>query len=138
MPKQFVNNFLYEKETYIIRGVCYEIYKKYRNAYKESIYHNILHEEFLKIGFSVLKNKQIPVYYNNKKVGVYIPDLIVDEKILIELKSKPFLIKNDIQQFWQYLKGSSYKVGLLINFGAPNGVQIIRRVYDEVRKIQPK
>ncbi len=133
--KKLANSFLYEKETYAIRGICYEIYKKYRNAYKESIYHNAMYEDLKSIGFLVEKNKQIAIYHNGKKVGVYTPDLIIDEKILIELKAKPFFSKSDNQQFWQYLKGSSYKVGLLINFGAPNGVQIIRRVYDEARKV---
>ncbi len=134
MKKSLVDNFLYEKETYVIRGICYEIYKKYRNAYKESVYYDIFYDDLKNASFSVEKNKQMPVYHNSKKVGVYTPDLIVDGKILIELKSKPILIKSDIQQFWQYLKGSQYKLGLLINFGAPNGVQIIRRAYDKVRR----
>jgi GxxExxY protein len=60
---------------------------------------------------------RIDIFYDNEKVGTYIPDLIVNDKILIELKSKPFLNKEDEKQFWGYLKGSKYKLGFLINFG---------------------
>jgi hypothetical protein len=49
-------------------------------------------------------------------------------------KQESYLTNDDIKQFWHYLKGSKYKVGYLINFGKPDGVQIIRRVYDAVRK----
>jgi GxxExxY protein len=57
----------------------------------------------------------------------------VNDVILIEIKAKPKLTKQDIEQFWHYLKGSNYKLGFLINFGAQKGVQIIRRIYDTAR-----
>jgi len=79
------------------------------------------------------KEKRINVYYGDKKVGTYVPDLIVNDAILIEIKAKPRLIKDDIKQFWYYLKGSEYKVGYLINFGSSGGVEIIRRIYDTAR-----
>lgn len=50
------------------------------------------------------------------------------------MKCKPRITRDDIKQFWYYLKCSSYKVGYLINFGASNGVQIIRRVCDTARE----
>jgi len=66
-------------------------------------------------------------------VGVYIPDQVVENKVIIEIKVKPFLTKQDIQQFWNYLKGSEYKVGYLVNFGKAGGVEIIRKVYNTAR-----
>ncbi len=59
------------------------------------------------------------------------PDKVVNEIIIIELKSKPFLTNGDIKQFWHYLKGTEYKLGFLINFG--NKLEIKRVVYDSVR-----
>lgn len=64
-----------------------------------------------------------------------ISDKIVDDKVLVELKCKEFLTKQDIDQFWRYLKGSQYKVGLLINFG-PKKLDIRRTVYDEARVVK--
>lgn len=67
------------------------------------------------------------------KVGTYTPDLLINDAIILELKAKPFLHKDDVQQFWHYLKNSEYRLGFLVNFGEPNGVQIVRRVYDKAR-----
>ena len=126
-------NLIYQDESYKIRGSAFEIYKKFRNAYKEKIYQNAFVISLKEKGLIVEKEKRIDIYFKNKKVGVYIPDLVVNEKIVIELKAKPKLLPDDINQFWLYLKGSSYKVGFLINFGAAEGVEIIRRVYDSAR-----
>lgn len=60
------------------------------------------------------------------------PDIIINNEILIELKVKPFLTKEDEKQFWYYLRGSNYKLGFLINFGSRN-LEIRRRVYDKAR-----
>jgi len=127
------NNFLYKEESYIIRGGAFEIYKQFRNRHKEKIYQRSLFEYLKKKGLAIEKEKQIPIYFQNKKVGIYTPDLVVSGSIFIELKCKPFITKDDIKQFWYYLKCSNYKLGFLINFGAPDGIQIIRRVYDTAR-----
>jgi len=124
---------LYKNESYIIRGGCYEVYKKFRNRHKENIYLRALVQYFLAKGLSIDKEKQIPIYFQGKKVGIYVPDIIVNDIIFIELKCKAYLTKDDIRQFWYYLTSSEYKVGYLINFGKTNGVEIIRRVYDTAR-----
>lgn len=80
-------------------------------------------------GLRAVREKQIPIYYLGEKVGVYTPDIIVNDSIIVELKAKPFIHKEDLQQFWYYLKNSEFSLGFLVNFGEPNGVRIIRRVY---------
>lgn len=124
---------LYKNESYIVQGGAFEIYKQFRNRHKEKIYAKALTEYLKSKNLTVASEKQIPIYFQNKKVGVYIPDIIVNDSIFIELKCKPYLAKDDINQFWYYLKNSDYKVGYLINFGGNNGVQIIRRIYDTAR-----
>ncbi|MBI2074437.1 MAG: GxxExxY protein [Candidatus Levybacteria bacterium] len=124
---------LYPQESYLIRGACFAIYKKFRNTQKESIYQKSLVEELRSKGLMVEREKQLSVYHMGVKVGVYTPDLLVGNVIIIELKAKPFLHKEDIQQFWHYLKNSEFKLGFLVNFGEPYGVKIIRRVYETAR-----
>ena len=133
--EQKQNSFLYQKESYIIRGGAFEIYKQFRNRHKEKIYQRSFLEYLKSSGLTIEKEKQISVFFQDKKVGVYIPDLVVNNAIFIELKVKPFITQDDINQFWYYLKCSNYRLGFLINFGAPDGVQIIRRVYDTARKV---
>ncbi len=130
--KNETREFLYADITYKIRGACFKIWKQFGGGFKEVIIERSLKQELINQGLEVETQKQIPVYYEDKKVGVYIPDMIVNDKVLIELKSKLFITKDDEKQFWLYLKGSEYKLGLLINFG-PKKLEIKRRIYDKAR-----
>lgn len=125
-------DLLYKDITYDIRGACFWVYKEFGGAFKEKIIERALAEELKKRKRDVETQKKIDIYYLSKKVGCYVPDMIVDSKVLTEIKCKEFLTKQDIDQFWKYLKGSQYKVGLLINFG-PKGLEIKRVVYDTAR-----
>lgn len=124
---------LYPEESYIIRGVAFDVYKAFRNRHKETVYQNALALGLRHSNLTVDLEKHLPVYYAGRRVGTYVPDLVVNEKILVELKAKPIVLKEDLKQFWEYPKASEYRLGLLINFGASDGVQIIRRVYDKAR-----
>ncbi len=108
---------LYEEESYKIRGACFAVYNNLGGGIKEAIIGRALLKEFTDLGFSVSSQKRIDVMYKEEKVGVYIPDFIIEDKIICELKSKPFISKEDEKQFWGYLKGSNFKLGFLINFG---------------------
>ena len=90
---------LYKKESYIIQGGAFEIYKQFRNRHKEKVYLRAYIAYLQEKGLTVEREKQIPVYFNGKKVGVYIPDLVVNGRIFIELKCKPRITKEDIKQF---------------------------------------
>jgi GxxExxY protein len=128
-----MNKLLYQDQTFKIRGTVFDIYKKLKNFQKEKVYQEALFIGLKQQGFEVQKEKRIDIYYEKQKVGIYVPDMIVNNIILIELKAKPILTKDDTAQFWHYLRNSDYKIGLLVNFGSPNKVQIIRRVYDTAR-----
>lgn len=128
-----MTKLLYHDESYRIRGACFAVYQQFRNTQKESVYQKALLQQLRTLGLTAEGEKQLPVFFLKTKVGVYIPDILVNGAIIIELKAKPFLHKEDIRQFWYYLKNSEFKLGFLINFGEPNGVKIIRRIYDSAR-----
>lgn len=128
-----VKDFLYEKESYLIRGACFEVWKEFKGMFKESVIDNALTIALESRRLKIESQKRINIYFKDKKVGTYIPDKIVNDCILIELKSKFFITKQDLEQFWKYLKGSKYKLGFLINF-SPTGLVIKRIVYDKARK----
>ena len=130
--KNRVEDFLYEKETYLIRGGCFEVWKEFKGMFKEKIIERALVIAIKNKGLKVETQKRIDIYFQGEKIGSYVPDIIVDNKILIELKSKPFITKQDQEQFWKYLKGSQYKLGLLINF-SPTNLQIKRIAFDTAR-----
>ena len=116
MKKNKIPDFLYEEESYKIRGACFNVYNTLGGGIKEKIIERALTKELLSQGMTVGNQTRINIVYKNEKIGVYIPDLVVDNKIIIEIKSKPFITKEDKKQFWSYLKGSKYKLGFLIGF----------------------
>ncbi|PIQ68324.1 MAG: hypothetical protein COV91_04690 [Candidatus Taylorbacteria bacterium CG11_big_fil_rev_8_21_14_0_20_46_11] len=124
-----MSKILYEDESYIIRGACFDIYKEFRNRHKEKIYNVALFRCLKRQGLKVEREKQIPIHFQGEKVGVYIPDIVIGNRILIELKCKPCITKEDISQFWYYIKVTGFRLGFLVNFGSENGVEIIRRIY---------
>lgn len=124
---------LYEDITFQIRGACFGVYKEFGGAFKESIVDRALTKELSRRGLIVDDQKRIDIYYRGEKVGVYIPDKIINDKILLEIKCKPFLSKSDLDQFWKYLKGSSYQLGMLVNF-SPEKLEIKRIIYQKARK----
>lgn len=128
------SKLIYEEESYLIRGGAFEIYKQFRNRHKEVVYGRALAKYLSDRGLKVEKEKRLPVYFEDIKVGTYTPDIVVNDLIFIELKCKSFITREDQEQFWHYLKISDYKLGFLINFGATNGVQIVRRIYDKTSR----
>ncbi len=126
------NHLLYEDITYKIRSAIFAVKKNISLGHKELIYQKALEEEFKKIGLYFEKQKIIDVFYNNKKVGVYQPDFVIEDKIIVEIKALPFLGQTEEKQLWSYLKGSHYKLALLVNFGGKD-IEIKRIVYDLAR-----
>lgn len=122
-------NLIYPHESYLIRGACFSVYKHFRNTQKEIIYQKALEKEMRLKGLMVEREKHLPVFYLEEKIGTYIPDFLINGSILLELKAKPLLHNDDIQQFWYYLKNSQFRLGFLVNFGEKDGIKIIRRVY---------
>ena len=127
------NDFLYPELTYEIRGAIFSVWKKLGPAFKESVYQKALEKELIKRNISFIAQKQIPIIYDDEKIGIYKPDFIINDKILIEIKVLPRLTKLEEKQLWYYLKGTNYKLALLVNFGSQR-LQIKRWIYDKARK----
>ena len=137
MPKRLVKNFLYPELTYRIRGATYKVHQALGSGHKESVYHKALAKEFELSNIHFKTEVTLPVIYEGEKVGTYRPDFIVDDKVLIELKAVPIMPIQAEQQLSYYLRGTEYKIGLLVNFGASSLV-IKRKIWDRNRSNQLK
>ncbi|MCX6713825.1 MAG: GxxExxY protein, partial [Candidatus Vogelbacteria bacterium] len=126
------NNFLYRDLSYVIRNSIFTVANSLGLGHKEIIYQKALAEEFKKNKLAFDREKQIPIMYSGKKVGVYVPDFVIENKIIVELKAIPFLGTSEKKQAWNYLKGSDYRLALLVNF-SPKQVEIERIIYDIAR-----
>lgn len=130
---QIINdNFLYRDLSYKIRGCFFEVYNDLGPAHKEQVYHESLEIMFEDANIPFDTKKRIPILFKGKKVGIYVPDFIVDNKIIIEIKSVLNMPKVFENQLYYYLRGTSYKVGYLVNFGNEH-LDIRRRVFDKIR-----
>ncbi len=130
---KIVENFLFPEESYKIRGACFDVWKQFRGSFKESIVDKALTLAMQARRLTVEDQKRINIYYLGEKVGVYVPDKIVNGIILIEVKFKVFSTLQDIRTFWDYLKASDYKLGFFVNY-SPKKLEIKRVVYDTARK----
>lgn len=106
-----------------------KVYNELGPGLKESIYGNAFEELLKQEEIFYQREPNMPVEFEGKKVGDYRPDFLVYNKIIVELKSVPQIPRTQIQRVYQYLKSSKYKLGFIINFGAPK-LQIIRRIFD--------
>ena len=109
--------YLHEELTSKIINCFYTVYNKLGYGFLEKVYENSLKLELEKHGLSVEKQKPIKVYYENKEVGEYFADLIVENKIIIEIKAAESLCKEHELQIINYLKATEIEIGLLLNFG---------------------
>ena len=137
MSKRLVKNFLYGELTYKIRGAMYKVHQTLGSGHKEGIYHKALIKEFELRSIPFKTEATLSVVYEGVKVGNYRPDFIVDEKVLIELKALPILPTQAERQLSYYLRGTDYKLGLLVNFGSSSLV-IKRKIWDKNRLNQSK
>jgi len=96
-------------------------------GFLEAVYQNALLIELLKAGIRAEKEKKIQVYYDTQLVGDYMADIIVEDKVILELKSVKELHPAHEAQLINYLKATGIEVGLLINFG--ERVEIKRKVF---------
>jgi len=101
-----------------IIGYCFEVHKEIGPGFNEKIYHNALKLLFDQKGLRYETEKEFEVFYLNKKVGSFRTDLIVENQVIVEIKSLagniPIIFEH---QLISYLKASRLHVGLLINFG---------------------
>jgi len=105
--------------TYKINGAVFEVNKVLGAGFLEKVYENALLIELHNSGLKAESQIPINVKYKGKVAGEYFADIIVENKIIIELKSVDKLLKIHEAQLLNYLKATSYKLGLLVNFTHP-------------------
>ena len=107
----------YKYLTEKITGCAYEVYNKMGFEYLESVYEKCLLIELRKAGLTAEAQKPIKVQYDGEIVGDFIADIVVNDTVIIELKSVRRIVKAHEAQLVNYLKATEIEVGLLLNFG---------------------
>jgi GxxExxY protein len=117
----------YGSETSLIIGCAMKVHTFFGKGFKEIIYQRSLQIDLIEQGLDCRCEVQKDVIYHGNLVGIKRLDMIVERKILVELKVLPFLDRASVQQVVNYLKVFDLEVGLLLNFGS-DSLQIKRIV----------
>ncbi len=116
----------HEDLTEKIIGCAYRVYNKMGFGFLESVYEKCLLIELRKSGLEAESQKPITVYYDNEIVGEFKADILVNDMIILELKSVRKVIAAHEVQLVNYLVATGKHVGLLLNFGE-SGVDVKRK-----------
>jgi len=110
-------------------GCAFRVYNKMGFGYLESVYEKCIHVELNKIGLKFESQQPITVYYDDELVGEFIADLVIEDVLVVELKSVKRILRAHEMQLVNYLTSTGKPVGLIINFGELK-VDIKRKVKD--------
>ena len=110
-------DLLHKELSDLIINAFYTVYNALGYGFLEKVYENALFTELKNKGLHCEKQKPIKVYYDQKVVGEYFADIIVEDSIIIELKATESLMDEHEVQLVNYLKATEIEVGLLLNFG---------------------
>jgi GxxExxY protein len=103
--------------SYIVRGAVFDVYKELGPGLLESAYESALYFELVNAGLKVKRQLQLPLIYKDVRLDCgYRIDLLVEDKVIIELKSIEFLLPVHHKQLLTYMKLTGLKLGLLVNF----------------------
>ena len=122
---------LFADLTFEIIGAFFAVYNTLGYGFLESVYRNALVLELQRRGLRVEQEVATEVLYLGKVVGLYRMDLVVEGKVLIEVKSSMSLAASDRKQLFNYLRASRLAIGLLLHFGPkPTHQRLISPIFN--------
>jgi len=127
--------FLEKELSYKLVGCFYKVRNLYGRALREKFYDAMLGEVLVEEGLSFIDKPKVEIYsvQTGKVVTYIVPDKLIEGKIIVELKAKPFTNKNDYAQVREYLVVTHYEIIYLVNFGEEN-FEPKRFIYTNDRK----
>jgi len=118
--------------TELIIGVFYDVYNELGFGFLESVYRKSLHLALREKGLEVQAEVAVPVFFRGINVGDFRADLVVNDCILLELKTAETIVIAHEAQVLNYLRATALEIGLILNFGPK--AQVRRLLFDNDRK----
>jgi GxxExxY protein len=114
--------FLEKELSYRLMGCFYKVRNLYGSGHREKLYDEALSDVLAEERLKFVDKPQISIYslQTGKKISFFVPDKLVESKIIVELKAKPFCNLDDINQAREYLKMTEFEIIYLVNFGEKN------------------
>src|SRR5215216_2268122 len=111
--------------TRSVIGCAFKVHKVLGPGFLEKVYENALTREIKKVGLDARQQVKLPVWYDGQRVGLYLPDLWMEDQLIVEIKAIVSLAPAHEMKLLHYLTATGIDNGLLINFG--DTVQIKRK-----------
>jgi len=127
-----IQDFKHTELTEKIINIFYRVYNKLGYGFLEKVYENAMMIELKKEGILAIAQVPIKVLYDNEIIGEYYADILVDDKVIVEIKAARQLAEEHEAQLLNYLKATDIEVGLLLNFGFKP--EIKRKAFNNLRK----
>ena len=110
------NEILYKDLSYKIVGLAMRVHSKLGNGFLEKVYENALMVLFRREGIEAKQQAPITVYFEEEVVGNYYADILVENRVILEIKSVEKIIDAHIAQSLNYLKATSLRLAIILNF----------------------
>jgi GxxExxY protein len=124
-----MTDILYKDESYRIIGACMEVYNEMGSGFLEAVYQECLEYEFADRKIPFISQAQLMLRFKQRTLrSVYVPDFVIDSKIIVEIKGVSDLNDKFRAQMLNYLKATNLRLGLLVNFGQHEKLQYERIV----------
>jgi len=111
-----MGKLIYPELSYKINGVLFAVHNELGQFYNEKQYSDLIEHYFKKLNFKYKREKILPPSFKNESEGRNKIDFLIENKIVLELKTKRFLTNEDYYQMKRYLVASNKKLGILVNF----------------------
>lgn len=121
---------IYKEEAYAIFGAAMEVYNDLGPGFLEAVYQEALEIEMETRGIPFKSQQELHIYYKGRKLKkTYIPDLFCYDKIVVDLKAIDRLTPVEYAKMKNYLKGTKFQLGLLLNFGHDDSLETKRIIH---------
>lgn len=130
-----MESFLYEKESYAIRGCLMSVFNELGSGFLEKVYQEALEREFIEKGIPYKREAPLKIMYKGLPLEQqYFADFICYDKIIVELKAVTELTDVHSAQVFNYLKATGFDLAILVNFGEKQ--LKIERLFNFMKKKQ--
>ncbi len=111
-----IERVIYPELSYKIVGILFKVHNELGSGYQEKYYSRAIEQEFVKEGIKFDKEVKVCLKYNGNAIGRYFIDFIIENKIVLEIKTTPRLGRKDFKQISTYLLSRGFKLGIIVNF----------------------
>lgn len=113
MAKQ---DLIYPDLSYKIIGILFDVHNSLGGGLQEKVYYNAIKVAFEEVEIGCKEQVMVPLMYKGKKIGSYFLDFLIEDKIVLEIKTGDRFKRTNIEQTYAYLKSTGLKLGMLANF----------------------